>query len=100
WRLIDPYGTALFSTFTFNDGGRLTLAATGTYTVVIEGLISDTGTVNYSFNVAPITDITQPLALGSLVNGSLAAPGQQDRYTFTLPANAQLYFDSLTNSAN
>src|SRR5260221_8208386 len=92
WRLIDPYGNSLFSTSLANDAGRLTLTATGTYTVLIEGGIGNAGTLSYSLNVAPITDTTQPLALGSLVSGSLASPGQQDRYTFTLPANAQLYF--------
>ena len=45
--------------------------------MLLEGAISDTGTVNYSFNVAPITDTTQPLALGSVVNATLAAPGQK-----------------------
>jgi hypothetical protein len=66
----------------------------------VEGFIGDTGTGSYSFNVAPITDSTQTLALGSAVNGTLAASGQQDRYTFTLSANALLYFDSLTSNDN
>jgi RHS repeat-associated protein len=100
WRLIDPYGNGRFSTNLANDGGRLTLIATGTYTVLIEGDISNTGTLSYSFEVAPITDTTQSLTLGSLSNGTLAAPGQQDLYTFTVAANALLYFDSLTNNAN
>ena len=30
----------------------------------------------------------------------MAAPGEQDRYTFTLAAPSLLYFDSLTNNAN
>ena len=98
WRLIDPYGNVLFSTSLQSDGGRVTVRATGTYSLLVEGAISDSGTVNYSFNVAPITDTTQPLAVGSTVNATLAAPAQQDHYTFTLPANAQLYFDALTNS--
>src|SRR5207253_3020033 len=46
------------------------------------------------------TDTTQALALGNVVNAALAAPGQQDRYTLTLPAKALVYFDSLTNSDN
>src|SRR5262249_31085502 len=82
-----------------NDAGRLTLAAGGIYTVLIEGGVADTGTVNYSFNVAPITDPTQALTLGSAVNGTLASPGEQDHYTFALSANALLYFDALTNNS-
>jgi hypothetical protein len=100
WRLIDPYGNVLFSTSLSSDGGRLTLSTTGTYTVLVEGFIADTGTVSYSFNVAPITDVTQPLTLGSTANGSLATPGQHDHYTFNLATNTQLYFDSLTDNAN
>ena len=30
----------------------------------------------------------------------MSAPGEQDRYTFTLAAPSRLYFDSLTNNAN
>ena len=100
WRLIDPDGNVLFSTLLNTDAGRLTLTAAGTYTLLVEGFISETGTVNYSFNVAPITDTTQVLTLGSLVNATLAAPGEQDHYTFNLSASSQLYFDSLTNNAN
>jgi hypothetical protein len=96
WRLIDPYGNVLSDNALGIDGGRLTLTASGTYTVLIEGNITDTGTLNYSFNVFPITDTTQALTLGSTVNGHFTTPGQQDTDTFTLASNAQLYFDSLT----
>jgi RHS repeat-associated protein len=100
WRLIDPYGNSLFRLGLGGDAGRLMLGVTGTYTLLVEGFISDTGTVNYSFNVAPITDTTQALTLGGLVNGSLAEPGELDHYTFTLAGSALLYFDSLTNNSN
>ena len=99
WDLIDPYGNVLFHSLLSNDAGRLTLSAGGTYTLLVEGAISDTGTVSYSFNVAPITDPTQTLTLGGLVASSLAAPGELDHYTFNLAANALLYFDSLTNNS-
>jgi RHS repeat-associated protein len=47
WRLIDPYGNVLFGTSISNDGGLLTLTATGTYTLLVEGYIGDTGTSKY-----------------------------------------------------
>ena len=100
WRLIDPYGNVLFGTPLSSDGGRLTLSATGNYTVLVEGYLGDTGTASYSFNAAPVTDTTQPLTLGSTVNSSLAAPGEQDRYTFNLASASLLYFDALTNNGN
>ena len=90
WRLIDPYGNVLFSTFLSDDVARKTLTAAGTYTLLIEGGVADTGTDSYSFNVAPIRDTTQALTLGSAVNASLAAPGELDHYTFDLAANALL----------
>ena len=99
WRLIDPYGNQLFSTAYANDGGRVNLSASGTNTLLIEGSINNTGTLSYSFNAEPIADTTETLTLGGLTNGNLAAPGQQDSYTFNLAANALLYFDSLTNIA-
>ena len=98
WRLVDPYGDTLFNNFLSTDAGPLTLTAGGTYTLLVEGFISDSGTASYSFNVASVADATQALALGSVVNATLAAPGQQDHYTFNLTANALLYFDSLTDS--
>src|SRR5262249_18758217 len=50
WRLIDPYGNSLFSTSFDNDGGRLTLVASGNYTLLVEGSINNTGTFSYSLN--------------------------------------------------
>ena len=43
---------------------------------------------------------TAPLTLGSTVNASIAAAGERDRYTFTLPSAGMLYFDALTNNSN
>src|SRR4029077_6403787 len=72
WRLIDPYGNVVFKNFLGSDQGRMTLTASGTYTVLAEGSITNTGTGNYSFDVAPVTDTTQALTLGSTVNATLA----------------------------
>src|SRR5262249_28779649 len=72
----------------------------GTYTLLMEGLIGDTGTGTYTFNVSSSAITSTPLALGSTVNGTLATPGSQDRYTFTLAGSTLLYFDSLTNNFN
>src|SRR5262249_18070632 len=56
------------------------------------------GTSTYTFNVQPVTFISQPLTLGSLVSGSIGVPGEQDLYTFSLAAPALLYFDALSNN--
>src|SRR5207245_9288217 len=83
----------------------LTLTNTGTYALLVEGNIADTGTGTYTFtaqfqgNVPSTAPSGTPLTLGSTVNGILTTAGQQDRYIFSLAANALLYFDALTNNA-
>ena len=104
WRLIDPLAAELFhSSFnnaTSSDVDTLTLGATGTYTLIMEGTIADTGSGSYTFNVQPAPVSTVPLTLGNQIIDAIAGIGEQDRYTFTLPGAAPLYFDSLTNNAN
>lgn len=97
WRLVDPYGNIVSSQNLGTDSGRLTLNSTGIYSVLVEGAITSTASVDYTLNVFPVVDVTQPLTLGSTVTETLNTPGQQDTYTFTLAANSLLYFDSLTN---
>jgi hypothetical protein len=100
WRLIDPYGDVLFTSGLSSDGGRLTFSATGDYTLLVEGYISDTGATSYSFNVAPVADTTQSMTVGTTVSGTPAGPGELDHYTFTLPSAGLFDFDALTNNAS
>ena len=100
WRLVDPFGNVLFASFfTGGDVDSMTLAKAGTYSLLLEGGIADAGVGTYTINVVPVPVSTTPLVLGDLVNGALAVPGEQDRYTFTLPTAAVLFFDSLSNNA-
>src|SRR5262249_51626187 len=41
-----------------------------------------------------------PLVLGATTTGSIDVSGETDVFSFTLVADARLYFDSLTNSSN
>src|SRR5205807_1547904 len=77
-----------------------TLNAAGTYTLLVEGYIGDTGTATFTLNLVPVSDLTKPLTLGATVRGSLAGqgPGEVDRYTFNLSSSSLLYF--LPVSAN
>ena len=103
WRLIDPYGNVLFNAVFDNtsaaDAEQPALTQSGTYTLLLEGNIGDTAG-NYTFNVRPIVTTSTPLTIGNVVSGAIATAGQQDRYTFTLPGAALLYFDSLANIGN
>src|SRR5262249_47286480 len=49
--------------------------------------------------VYPVDITPAPLTVGSLVSGALPTPGEQDRYTFTLPGVTLLYFDVLTSNS-
>ena len=51
WRLIDPYGSALFNSSFSSNPAALTVAASGTYTLLVEGGIADSGTGTYTLNV-------------------------------------------------
>src|SRR5262245_28737655 len=48
WRFIDPYGNVLFNT-PFADVAALTVPQLGTYMLLVEGGIADTGTGTYAF---------------------------------------------------
>src|SRR5262249_19208664 len=81
WRLVDPYGNVLFSSLfgstASSDVDVLTLAQPGTYTLLLEGRISDTVAGNYTINVQPAPVNSAALTLGSTVNGTIATAGAQ-----------------------
>jgi hypothetical protein len=96
WSLYDQYGTQLFFQYVGNDGGRIVLPNTGTYTVVVQGYISTDGTTTYGFSAIPVTDDNFALTLGTTYSSSISTLGQQDNYSFTLSSPARLWFDSMT----
>lgn len=97
WRCYGPSGQGVLAN-SFSDSGPRALELGGTYTLLIEGYIGDAANGTYAFNVVPVNDATQPLTLGSTVTGTIGVPGQFQKYTFTLPSSATLYFDSHTNN--
>ncbi|MHB8861524.1 MAG: putative Ig domain-containing protein [Pirellulaceae bacterium] len=102
WRLVDPFGDSLFANTFSSDVDTRTLAQAGSYTLILEGHIAETGTGTYTINVQPVTDTSQTLSLGSVTSGSIGVSGEQDHYTFNLAAPGLFYFDALTisNSLN
>ncbi|HEY7599118.1 MAG TPA: CARDB domain-containing protein, partial [Candidatus Limnocylindrales bacterium] len=98
WRLINPYGDQVFMQGLGSDLDVTTLLTPGTYTLILEGRRYQSAPNNYQFNVQPVSDDTVALALGQRVDGTIAHPGQVDRYSFTLAEAQRLYFDALTDT--
>lgn len=97
WRLVDPFGALVFSDGSFNASSTLTLRAGGTYTLTIEGDVSDAATSgSFSFLVIPVVNASGAMPLGTLVSADLAV-GQEITHAFTLNQPTLLYFDSLTD---
>jgi len=91
WRLLDPYGRAVFGPRLMSGSGGdvdvTTLAFTGTYTLLIEGRIdAGSGPVSYAFNAQRIADDASPLVFGQ-------AQGVQDRQWTAGQFGAALYLD-------
>jgi ELWxxDGT repeat protein len=101
WRLYDQDGNQIGSTWYLNqNSGRITLPSTGTYTLVLQGVVYATGTTTGTFTVWNVTDTTAPLTLGTPVSGTISGAGQIASHTFTLAAPTRLWFDSRTNSSS
>ena len=101
WRLVNPYGMTVFSQ-AFSDVETRTLASSGTHTLVVSGRGTADTSIEIGLNVQPAGRITPPawtgdlLTLGQPVSGSLTIPGNMRSYLFTINADTQLYFDSLS----
>ena len=104
WRLLDPFSNGVFegafNSASSSDQGPLTLARAGTYTLLVEGRVFDTGTGSYTFNVQPVSDEAFGLTVGELVTEAIDEAGERDVYSFALSESTRVYFDSQTNSGS
>ena len=95
--LMDPTGTAVFSTGEISDTGPYILPHSGTYTLNVRGPGGASG--NYSFRLLDLS--TSPsLTLNNAVTATLSNPYQADIYQFTSAAGQTFYYDALTNDVN
>jgi hypothetical protein len=102
WQLIDPDGVTIFGPRTFsgsNDPVRLQIAKTGTYTLLLEGYVHNSGDRAYSFQVSRVVDETRAVTLDDVIEGTISQPGQRHDLTFTLAQDTQVIFDTLLNSS-
>ena len=101
YRLLDPFGRVyLGPTYVNNDTDVTTLAYSGEYTLLVEGRVHVGGTAAFEMRVQKVSDDAAALALGALVSGAIAHPGQRDLYSFDLATTTRVYFDSQTNNGN
>ena len=96
-QLVDPYGNLPINGYADGYSGIVSLVA-GHYTFLVLGLDQDTAASGtFQFQMTPVVDEAAPLALGTVVSGSIDSFGGRDTYSFTLPTPRRLYFDTLTN---
>lgn len=102
-RLLSPTGDILIAT---GPGGSTTstLPLTGTYRVLVENFdplpATYTLTADLLGNVPVNPPPNTPLTIGDAVSGDISAPGEVDRYTFTLDSARVLAFDALSGFDN
>jgi hypothetical protein len=98
-RLYGPLANIQMAQYVNSDFDTFTLPQSGTYTLTVEGRLFETSpSGSFSFSLLPVSYPTNGLSLGTLVNGTIATRGQRQFYTFTLPTDATLYFDALTDA--
>ncbi|MFM8891959.1 MAG: hypothetical protein ACKOTB_10140, partial [Planctomycetia bacterium] len=99
WQVLDQLGNQVGSAwYGGGDSGRLTLPTTGSYTLVLQGHISASGTTTATFTARSVTDTTAAMTPGTTVSGTLAM-GQVKQHTFTLSSTTQLLFDGRSSAA-
>ncbi|MFN0057738.1 MAG: putative Ig domain-containing protein [Planctomycetota bacterium] len=102
WGLFDSTGAAVFAiaaatSATTGDRGPFTLAA-GDYSLVLDPTGDDTP--DYRFQVVPVADSTQAIALGQIVTGAIAVSGSKHRFEFEIAGEpTTVYLDTLLASA-
>lgn len=104
WLLFDPAGVCLFQdTLDGSDPMVKRLPVTGTYTLRVQSAgdaSQQTGTYAFRFTAVP-DPVTYNLALGNVVSegvpaagaGLIAAPGEEDGFTFTGTAGQTISFE-------
>ncbi len=98
WILYDPYGRAVFGPSRVASQIDLTLGATGTYVLAIEGAVDagSAATVEFQSSLNGHTDpeplTGTPIVFGEVSSG-FGAPNEQHDYVFTAAAGTRLYFD-------
>ncbi len=98
WRVVNRLGQIIADQRLDLDSVIAPLSLAGTYTLMLEGRISETTNRDYDFTVSVLPKQSTPLSLGTVVSGAIGVPGQEDEYEFTVGQRMLATFDSLTAS--
>lgn len=95
YQLLDPSGNQVFSGVSLaNDAGPVTLAAGGTYTLLVEGRVYAGAAADpFSLTLNQVSNIAQAISANTAVSGSFTTPGQTATFTLALTHATELYFD-------
>src|SRR5262249_25596269 len=100
-RLFDPTGQQLSEGF-LSSGSVQTLMLTGAYTMLVEGIVSNTAPESFGLSIAKTGSQSIPaltgtvMTLGSTVSKTFSAAAETDDYVFTTTGAVRLNFDPLT----
>jgi large repetitive protein len=95
WSLLAPFDLILLSSDIGSDLGEITLPATGTYWILVQGLTSNTQSLDYQAQAMLITEPSGvPARFGTIHIGAIEH-GETNTFHYTAPAGTTVFFDSL-----
>src|SRR5262249_49468597 len=96
--LLGPDGSTLLAASNQNQGNRMSLPATGTYTVVVGhgATLAATGAFQFQVNILP-SDPPLSIPLNVPQSGALTVPGQTATFTFRANLGQQVNFQVLSD---
>jgi hypothetical protein len=95
WSLLAPFDLILLSSDIGSDLGAITLPVTGTYWILVQGLASNTQSLDYEVQATLITEPSGvPAGFGTIHTGTIEH-GETNTFHYTAPAGTTVFFDSL-----
>ena len=96
-RIYDPNGHRLADDYLGADYELPPATVAGEYLIALYGYNYNGGPFNYTITPYKTTETRATLTIDQQIDGTVAQPGQQNRFTFTLDDTKALLFDGLTN---
>lgn len=99
WRLIDPYGRQEGGTYNLGtDRDTFAVQHSGEYLLLVEGAAGNASTLSYQFNLQPVVNSTETLALNAVATANIDQAGKIANFTFDITEATPVLFDKLTDT--